>query len=200
MRGEGNATYVGGGVLARKEFDKGIYAETSLRIGNLQNELDNAVKGSEGMTGYDVDTFYFGGHLGLGKIIDLCKVGNSIDVYGKLLYTHHDGEKFKIDGDNFKFDSIDSTRSRLGFRFNHAHSGKFSMYYGAAWEYEFDGDANNKVADYDLGTPSLSGSTAIGEIGAHYQTDTNWNFDFNVRGYIGQRDGLSGSLQAIYSF
>jgi hypothetical protein len=74
------------------------------------------------------------------------------------------------------------------------------MYYGAAWEYEFNGDANNTVIGYDISTPSLGGSTVIGEIGAHYKANEKWNFDLNCRAYSGQRDGFTGSIQANYLF
>ena len=200
MRGDGEATYNGGGFLVRKDNTNGVYTEASLRAGNLQNELRKAVRGSEGLTGYDVDTFYYGAHVGVGKIIPRGNEGDSIDVYGKFIYTHHDSENFKIDGSDFHFDSVDSERLRLGFRINEVQSNKLSMYYGAAWEYEFGGDADNTTVGYDLSTPSLGGSTMIGEVGMHYLASEKWSLDLNVRGYSGQRDGFTGSVQANYSF
>lgn len=200
MRGDGEATYNGGGFLVRKDNANGVYTEASLCAGNLQNELRKAVRGSEGLTGYDVDTFYYGAHVGVGKIIPRGNEGDSIDVYGKFIYTHHDSENFKIDGSDFHFDSVDSERLRLGFRINEVQSNKLSMYYGAAWEYEFGGDADNTTVGYDLSTPSLGGSTMIGEVGMHYLASEKWSLDLNVRGYSGQRDGFTGSVQANYSF
>lgn len=200
MRGDGEATYNGGGLLVRKDNANGVYTEASLRAGNLQNELRKAVRGSEGLTGYDVDTFYYGAHVGVGKIIPRGNEGDSIDVYGKFIYTHHDSENFEIDGSDFHFDSVDSERLRLGFRINEVQSNKLSMYYGAAWEYEFGGDADNTTVGYDLSTPSLGGSTMIGEIGMHYLASEKWSLDLNVRGYSGQRDGFTGSVQANYNF
>ena len=200
MRGDGEATYNGGGFLVRKDSPNGVYTEASLRAGNLQNELRNAVRGSEGLTGYDVDTFYYGAHVGVGKVIPRGNEDDSIDVYGKFIYTHHSSEDFNIDGSDFHFDSVDSERLRLGFRINEVQSNKLSMYYGAAWEYEFGGDAENTTVGYDLSTPSLGGSTVIGEIGMHYLASEQWSLDLNVRGYSGQRDGFTGSVQANYNF
>ena len=200
MRGDGEACYNGGGLIVRKDNANGVYTEASLRAGNLQNELRNAVRGSEGLTGYDIDTFYYGAHIGIGKVIARGTEGDSIDVYGKFIYTHHDSEDFTIDGDNFHFDSVDSERLRLGFRINEVQNAKLAMYYGAAWEYEFGGDADNTVVGYDLSTPSLGGSTVIGEIGAHYKASDKWSIDLNGRAYVGQREGFSGSVQANYAF
>ncbi len=200
MRGDGEANYNGGGFFVRKDNSNGVYIEASLRAGNLQNELHKAIVGSEGLAGYDIDTFYYGAHLGVGKIIPRGNEGDSIDIYGKFIYTHHDSEDFTIDGDEFHFDSVDSERLRLGFRINEVQNKKLNMYYGAAWEYEFGGDADNTVLGYDLSTPSLSGSTVIGEIGMHYKASEKWSVDINGRAYTGQRDGFTGSVQANYAF
>ena len=200
MRGDGEACYNGGGFLVRKDNANGVYTEASLRAGNLQNELRNAVLAGDKLAGYDIDTFYYGAHIGIGKVIPRGNDGDSIDVYGKFIYTHHDSENFKIDGDEFHFDSVDSERLRLGFRINEVQTNKLAMYYGAAWEYEFGGDADNTVVGYDLSTPSLGGSTVIGEIGAHYKASDKWSIDLNGRAYVGQREGFSGSVQANYAF
>ena len=200
MRGDGEACYNGGGILVRKDNANGVYTELALRAGNLQNELRNAVRGSDGLMGYDIDTFYYGAQVGIGKIIPRGAEGDSIDVYGKFIYTHHDDEDFKIDGDEFHFDSVQSERLRLGFRINEVQNNKLNMYYGAAWEYEFGGDADNTVVGFDLESPSLKGSTVIGEIGAHYKASDKWSIDLNGRAYVGQREGFSGSVQANYAF
>ena len=200
IRGDGEACYNGGGFLVRKDNANGVYAEASLRAGNLQNELRNAVRNGSELTGYDIDTFYYGAHIGIGKVIARGNDGDSVDVYGKFIYTHHDGETFDIGGTTTKFDSVESERLRLGFRINEVQTNKLSMYYGVAWEYEFNGDAHDKIASFDLETPSLEGSTVIGELGAHYKASDKWSIDLNGRAYVGQREGFSGSVQANYAF
>ena len=200
IRGDGEACYNGGGFLVRKDNANGVYTEASLRAGNLQNELRNAVRNGSELTGYDIDTFYYGAHVGIGKVIPRGNDGDSLDVYGKFIYTNHDGETFDIGGTATKFDSVESERLRLGFRINEVQTNRLSMYYGAAWEYEFNGDAHDKIASFDLETPSLEGSTVIGEIGAHYKASDKWSIDLNGRAYVGQREGFSGSVQANYAF
>lgn len=200
IRGDGEAVYNGGGFLLRKDNADGVYTEASLRAGNLKNELRGAVRGAYGLDGYDVNTTYYGAHVGIGKIIPRGADGDSLDVYCKFLYTHHDGETFDIQGEQVEFDSVNSERLRLGFRLNEVNGKKATMYYGAAWEYEFNGDASDKMLIYDLETPSLGGSTVIGEIGFNYAANEKWSIDAQVRGYAGQREGFSGSVQANYSF
>ncbi len=202
MRGDGEACYNGGGFIYRKDNANGVYTEASLRAGNLQNELRNVVIAGDELVGYDIDTFYYGAHVGVGKVIPRGNEGDSIDVYGKFIYAHYDDEDFTIDGGKFHLDSIESERLRLGFRINEVQSNKLNMYYGAAWEYEFGGDSNNAVVGYDIdiNSPSLEGSTVIGEVGMHYKASEKWSFDLNGRAYVGQREGFSGSVQANYAF
>ena len=199
MRGDGEANYNGGGLLVRKETKNGLYLEGSLRAGLLKNSLTNAVMTSSGLAGYDVETSYYGAQVGLGKIIQQGE-GTSLDIYGKYMYTHHSADTFTIDGAEFAFDSINSQRIRLGLRQTVEKSRGLKLYYGAAWEYEFDGDAKNKVVGYDLSTPSLGGSTVIGEVGAHYALGKKWELDLNLRGYAGQREGVSTVVNAAYKF
>ena len=200
IRGDGEAVYNGGGFLLRKDNADGVYTEASLRAGNLKNELRGAVRGAQGLDGYDINTTYYGAHVGIGKVMPRGNDGDSLDVYGKFLYTYHDGETFDIQGEQVEFDSVNSERLRLGFRLNEVNGKKATMYYGAAWEYEFNGDASDKMLTYDLETPSLGGSTVIGEIGFNYAANEKWSFDAQVRGYAGQREGFSGSVQANYAF
>ena len=200
MRGDGEATYYGGGLFARQSIGNGFYTEASVRDGNLKNELAGAVRGSEGFTGYDIGTFYVGAHIGAGKIFALNDAGNNIDVYGKFLYTYNDSETFKIDGDTVDFDSVSSERLRLGARLNMVLDNMTHFRVGAAWEYEFNGDSENTVANYDLGTPSLGGSSYIGELGLHHFVSDNCSFDLSVRGYGGKREGVSGNFTLNYTF
>lgn len=198
MRGDGEATYNGGGIFVRKDNPNGVYVEGAFRAGNLSNKLERAVRNGDHLTGYDINTLYYGAQLGVGKIIPVGK--NSLDVYGKFLYTHHDSERFDIEGTDMYFDSVTSQRLRLGARMNHEQNAKLNLYYGAAWEYEFDGDAQDKVDEFDLDTPSLEGSTVIGELGLNYRANDKWTVDLNFRGYGGQRDGYSGSVHVNCAF
>lgn len=198
VRGDGEATYNGGGIFVRKDNPNGVYVEGAFRAGNLSNKLERAVRNGDHLTGYDINTLYYGAQIGVGKIIPVGK--NSLDVYGKFLYTHHDSERFDIEGTDMYFDSVTSQRLRLGARMNREQNAKLNLYYGAAWEYEFDGDAQDRVDKFDLDTPALEGSTLIGELGLNYQATDKWTVDLNFRGYGGQRDGYSGSVHVNCAF
>lgn len=201
LEGFGSAVYNGGGALARYRSNAGNYAEVGVRAGMLKNSLSNAVADGFGVQGgYDEETSYYGAHVGAGHIFTLDD-HSSLDVYGKYFYTHHDSDEFEILGDEVRFDSADSSRLRLGMRYNQNDGNAFSHYYGLAWDYEFNGDSDVTAAGFDTGNPSLKGSTAVIEAGIHYAPDKSpWSVDLGLQGYGGQRDGFSGTMQVNYSF
>lgn len=202
LRGDGNAVYNGGGLLLRHEKADGIYTEASVRAGLAKNEVSHALAETSGAVhGFKTENAYYGAHVGIGKVIELEK-GKAWDIYGKYFYTHHEGDSVTIANDNFDFDAINSSKLRLGARFSEQQSHKLSSYYGLAWDYEFSGEAGGTAAGHSLYAPSLEGSTVIGELGFRYTPDKagGWYFDAALKGYAGQQEGLSGSVQAVYSF
>ena len=201
FRGDGNVVYNGGGLLMRYEQENGVYTEASLRAGTAKNEVSNALEFADNRYGFKTENAYYGAHIGIGKIIKLDN-GKAWDIYGKYFHTHHEGDSVKIANDVFDFDSVDSDKLRIGARFSEKQGEKLTSYYGLAWEYEFSGDAGGTANHYAMYTPSLEGSTVIGEVGFRYTPgkESPWYFDANVRGYAGMQEGISGNVQAVYSF
>ena len=202
FRGDGSLVYNGGGVAARYENKNGVYTEGSLRAGMLKSDMDNALRdGAGNFYSYESESAYYGAHLGIGKIISLNESSN-LDVYGKFFHTYTEGDSFKVANDEFEFDSINSDRLRIGARITGNKENKFSTYYGLAYEYEFNGDADMTAQGLKAPTQSLQGSSVMAEIGFNYQpTPTSpWSFDLNMRGYTGERQGGSFNVQATYTF
>ena len=201
FRGDGSMVYNGGGIAARYENKNGVYTEGSLRAGMLKNELDNAMRDVNGSYGYETESAYYGAHIGVGKIISLSD-SSDLDVYGKFFHTYTEGDSVTIAGDKFDFDSITSDRLRVGARITSNKENKFSTYYGLAYEYEFNGDADMTAQGLRADTQSIQGSSVMAELGFHYQPtpDSPWSFDLNMRGYAGERQGGSFNVQATYTF
>ena len=201
FRGDGSMVYNGGGIAARYENKNGVYTEGSLRAGMLKNELDNAMRDVNGSYGYETESAYYGAHIGVGKIISLSD-SSDLDIYGKFFHTYTDGDSVTIADDKFDFDSITSDRLRVGARITSNKENKFSTYYGLAYEYEFNGDADMTVQGLRADTQSLQGSSVMAEVGFNYQPtpDSPWSFDLNMRGYTGERQGGSFNVQATYTF
>ncbi len=202
FRGDGSLVYNGGGIAARYINKNGVYTEGSLRAGMLKSDMDNALRdGAGNFYGYESESAYYGAHLGIGKIISLSD-SSDLDIYGKFFHTYTEGDSFKVANDEFEFDSINSDRLRIGARITSNNENKFSTYYGLAYEYEFNGDADMTAQGLKAPTQSLQGSSVMAEIGFNYQPtpDSPWSFDLNMRGYAGERQGGSFNVQATYTF
>ena len=201
MEGDGSTVYNGGGIAARLTGENGVYGEVSLRAGLLKNDLEHGLQNQNGEAfGYESESNYYGMHIGIGKIFKL-ENGASVDTYAKYYHSTVKDDSFTIDGDEFEMDDINSDRLRLGIRYNQGMDRTFNVYYGAAWEYEFNGESNGYAQGHKMEETSLKGSTVIGELGVVIQPENSpWSFDAKVKGYGGQRDGYSGSILATYHF
>ena len=202
FRGDGSLVYNGGGIAARYENKNGVYTEGSLRADMLKSDMDNALRdGAGNFYGYESESAYYGAHIGVGKIISLSE-SSDLDVYGKFFHTYTEGDSFKVANDEFEFDSINSDRLRIGARITSNKENTFSTYYGLAYEYEFNGDADMTAQGLKAPTQSLQGSSVMAEVGFNYQPtpDSPWSFDLNMRGYTGERQGGSFNVQATYTF
>lgn len=202
FRGDGSLVYNGAGIAARYTNKNGVYTEGSLRAGMLKSDMDNALRdGAGNFYGYESESAYYGAHLGIGKIISLSE-SSDLDVYGKFFHTYTEGDSFKVANDEFELDSINSDRLRIGARITSNKENKFSTYYGLAYEYEFNGDADMTAQGLKAPTQSLQGSSVMAEVGFNYQPtpDSLWSFDLNMRGYTGERQGGSFNVQSTYTF
>ena len=201
MEGDGSTVYNGGGIAARLTGENGVYGEASLRAGLLKNDLEHGLQNQNGEAfGYESESNYYGMHIGIGKIFKL-ENGASVDTYAKYYHSTVKDDSFTIDSDEFEMDDINSDRLRLGIRYNQGMDRTFNVYYGAAWEYEFNGESNGYAQGHKMEETSLKGSTVIGELGVVIQPENSpWSFDAKVKGYGGQRDGYSGSILATYHF
>lgn len=200
FRGDGSLVYNGGGAAVRYKKDSGAYYEASLRMGTLNSSMSNAVRDGEGNSyGYDSDSTYWGTHLGVGKLVQ--SGSGQWNLYGKYFHTEVEGDSFSIAGDEFSFDDVTSDRLRLGARYTADTDKDWSLYYGLAWEYEFNGDSNMKAGQFDAPEQSLQGSTGIAEIGTVWRSDDSpWRADINLKGYTGEREGFSGMVHLTYLF
>lgn len=200
-RGDGDTVYNGGGLLLRWETNGGTYTEASLRAGMVKNEVGPSLEFAGNRYGFKTENNYYGGHVGIGRIMERDD-GDAWDIYGKYFHMHHEGDTVTIAGDEFAFDSVNSDRLRVGARYLDRKNDWFTGYYGLAYEYEFSGDTGGTANHHAMYTPSLQGSTVIGEIGFRGTPgeESPWSFEVSLRGYAGKQEGISGAVTAAYSF
>jgi len=208
VKGDGTTYYLGGGILGRMDFiDTGpgnFYTEASFRAGGAHNDYksDDLRDFSGRSTNYNSYSPYYGIHAGLGYIWKITEAA-SLDLHAKYFWTRQQGINVRLStGDPVKFKDSDSSRLRLGGRFAYAINEHVSPYIGAAWEHEFDGRVKATTYGHGIPGPSMRGDTGIGELGLTLKPCKTLplSFDLGVQGYVGKREGVTGSLQVRFEF
>jgi hypothetical protein len=201
VNGSGDTDYVGGGLLARLDFGKSdsgfTYAEATFRAGRVSVDFESDDIGIGYR--YDLDSTYYGFHVGLGHVFNITDA-TTLDLYGKWLFTHRGGNDFIAYGDNIRFDDVNSHRLRAGVKLTTEVNEMFKVYYGAAYEHELDGKARAWVRNLPVAVPELKGGTGIGELGLAVTAAEGLTLDIGVRGYVGTRRGINGTMNLTYSF
>jgi outer membrane autotransporter protein len=200
VKGHGDTEYIGGGLLARFDFNPSntgnFYTEFTARVGQVENEYysDDIVAAQR--VSYSARTPYFGLHLGTGYKWNVSPSG-VLDIYAKYLWNHQNSETVALSiGDNIAFAAVDSHRIRGGARYTHEINDYLSPYIGAAYEHEMDGEANATTLGVPIEAPRMKGGTGIGELGIKIRPGAGVPFtaDLGVQGYAGKREGVTGSL------
>ena len=198
--GDGDAHYAGGGLLAKWTNKHDVYTEASVRAGRLSDSSSDIMQDSLGNKyGYNVHANYYGGHIGVGKIINY-KGGRNLDVYGKFFYLKREGVEYDAP-QQYNLDSVASSILRLGARYGTTDK-KWNWYGGLAYEYEFDGEATGTVKGKEIRAASIKGSSVRGEFGMRMDaTKTNpWSADISLYGYGGKHRGFGGNVSVMYTF
>ncbi|MCL2075861.1 MAG: autotransporter-associated beta strand repeat-containing protein [Betaproteobacteria bacterium] len=211
--GNGDVRHYGIGALGRLDLANGAYTEGSFRMGNVKNKFSGKGFGSDGdlRGNYKTSSMYFSAHLGAGHALEINEK-NSLDLHVKYLWTRQGSDSVSVAAnESVDFKSVNSHRVRLGGRFNHDMEKNVRVYAGLAYEYEFDAKAKATAiytAQYfgdfvnDINAPSLKGSTGIAEFGVNFKPSQNKPLflEAGLQGYVGKREGITGSLRMRYEF
>jgi outer membrane autotransporter protein len=203
VEADGDSDYYGGGLGGRYDTASGLYAVASIRFGHSTTDYESGDITYQGQhAGFETSATYYGGQAGIGYLWRPAS-DKVLDLYSKWLWTHLGSDEVSVLGDPVQFKSADSHRWRTGGRFEAKMRERFSPYAGLAYEYEFDGDSEATAYGLNIDTPSLKGSTGIGEAGVRVDNLFNagqLSLDLGVQGYVGQREGIgaTGSLKWVF--
>lgn len=207
VHGEGDSHYVGGGLLGHQDFRPmgpgHAYAEASARFGSAHNSFNSADLTSGGVAaGYDASSLYAGASAAVGYVWNLGEA-TTVDVSGKYLWSRLGSDSVQLTtGETVDFDAVTSERIRLGARVSYALSNQITPYAGAAWEHEFDGKSRATTNGLAIDAPSMGGDTGILEAGLTLKPSDALplSVDIGLQGFVGQREGIAGNLQARLAF
>lgn len=204
--GDGDHDYYGLGTAMRYTFETPFYLDASARIGWATTDFSGRYQTDQAR--YDADSFYGSLHMGLGWIYPISE-GLNLDVYGRYILTYLHGDEVDLDTKNNEELEMDDTTThafRVGFRLNGSFSEQATWRVGLAYEHVADGDAESDVHSLEdivaLDVPSLEGDTGILDLGFVFRpSPTNpWSMNVGLKGYVGDREGVSGNAILTYTF
>ncbi|EAK0826397.1 autotransporter outer membrane beta-barrel domain-containing protein [Campylobacter fetus] len=201
IKGSGDSSYYGFGVLSKFDMINNYYFENSLRVGQIKSDFSSDDFGiaTPISSSFDSKRYYIGAHIGLGKVINLNNSSN-LDIYTKVFYTRVDSEDITMStNDRFRLDAINSVSAKLGFLYNYELKENLSLYSGASFSKEFNAEAKgrNISYNYDLDSPSMKGNTRSLEAGIKLKPISNndkLSLDLGIVGLVGKSEGVSGKF------
>ena len=201
-RGDGDHEYFGVGFATRYQTDGVLYVDGSLRAGRATTEF--AGRYGQDSASYDAKSLYMSAHVGLGALWDLNE-SLKLDTYARYMVTYLDDDDVGLNNrynDKLELDSTVTHAVRAGARFLGDFNDYASWKVGAAYEHVFDGDAESAVNSFSLDVPSLEGDTGVFELGLRIRPslESNWAVDLGAKGYVGDREGVTGNMTVRYSF
>ena len=201
-RGDGDHEYFGVGFATRYQTDGVLYVDGSLRAGRATTEF--AGRYGQDSASYDAKSLYMSAHVGLGALWDLNE-SLKLDTYARYMVTYLDDDDVSLNNrynDKLELDSTVTHAVRAGARLLGDFNDFASWKVGAAYEHAFDGDAESAVNSFSLDVPSLEGDTGVFELGLRIRPslESNWAVDLGAKGYVGDREGVTGNMTVRYSF
>ena len=201
-RGDGDHEYFGVGFATRYQTDGVLYVDGSLRAGRATTEF--AGRYGQDSASYDAKSLYMSAHVGLGALWDLNE-SLKLDTYARYMVTYLDDDDVSLNNrynDKLELDSTVTHAVRAGARLLGDFNDYASWKVGAAYEHAFDGDAESAVNSFSLDVPSLEGDTGVFELGLRIRPslESNWAVDLGAKGYVGDREGVTGNMTVRYSF
>lgn len=201
-RGDGDHEYFGVGFATRYQTDGVLYVDGSLRAGRATTEF--AGRYGQDSASYDAKSLYMSAHVGLGAMWGLNE-SLKLDTYARYMVTYLDDDDVSLNNrynDKLELDSTVTHAVRAGARLLGDFNDYASWKVGAAYEHVFDGDAESAVNSFSLDVSSLEGDTGVFELGLriHPSLESNWAVDLGAKGYVGDREGVTGNMTVRYSF
>lgn len=208
VKGNGSTDYTGLGAMARWYGQDGSYVEGTLHTGMSETDFSGAVFFADKQAKYDFDSWYYGGHFGVGRVWNLFDdfddevEADAIQIDGSVKYflNHNEAKDVSVSsGDELRFRETNSSRLRAGLKANFFASRAWRPYIGAAFDYEFNGKAHASTYNMRIDAPTLQGGTGVGEIGLSYVTK-GFTVGIGAEGYVGVRQGWSGNAKLGFTF
>lgn len=204
LRTSSNLAYYGIGVLSYHPFNETFSLDGSLRFGLLRNHFKGSFRDFNDKANFTTHSPYFTAHL-RGKVSKEFNDSVSGNLYLRYLFSFVGSDHVNLgdrEKDKFRTSKSYAHTFTLGGRMNQVVSDKTNLKYGLAVSYTPYAKAKGKIDDLRLNDLTLKGVVGEGELGVQTKPSANspWFFDAGVKGFVGVRRGVAGTLRATYTF
>lgn len=198
-------SYFGVGLAARYRFESGFYGEGAVRLGRASSDFAASFVEDGDRARYESDVFYTTMHMAAGYELPLNDFVTA-DMYARYTFSFLDNDSVDLNDaaqSRAELDSVVSHALRIGARVKGGFTDAVNWKAGIAYEHMFDGAAGGTVDGVSITEAEMDGGSVIGELGVSVKPGSEtspWTLQFALKGYLGEREGVSGNGMLVYSF
>ena len=198
-------SYFGVGLAARYRFESGFYGEGAVRVGRASSDFAASFVEEGDRARYESDVFYATMHMTAGYELPLNDFVTA-DMYARYTFSFLDNDSVDLNDaaqSRAELDSVVSHALRIGARVKGGFTDAVNWKAGIAYEHMFDGAAGGTVDGVSITEAEMDGGSVIGELGVSVKPGSGtgpWTLQFALKGYLGEREGVSGNGMLVYSF
>lgn len=198
-------SYFGVGLAARYRLESGFYGEGAVRLGRASSDFAASFAEDGDRARYESDVFYATMHMAAGYELPLNDFVTA-DMYARYTFSFLDNDSVDLNDaaqSRAELDSVVSHALRIGARVKGGFTDAANWKAGIAYEHMFDGAAGGTVDGVSITEAEMDGGSVIGELGVSVKPGSEtspWTLQFALKGYLGEREGVSGNGMLVYSF
>ena len=198
-------SYFGVGLAARYRFESGFYGEGAVRLGRASSDFAASFVEDGDRARYESDVFYATMHMAAGYELPLNNFVTA-DMYARYTFSFLDNDSVDLNDaaqSRAELDSVVAHALRIGARVKGGFTDAVNWKAGIAYEHMFDGAAGGTVDGVSITEAEMDGGSVIGELGVSVKPGSEtspWTLQFALKGYVGEREGVSGNGMLVYSF
>ena len=198
-------SYFGVGLAARYRFESGFYGEGAVRLGRASSDFAASLVEDGDRARYESDVFYATMHMAAGYELPLNDFVTA-DMYARYTFSFLDNDSVDLNDaaqSRAELDSVVAHALRIGARVKGGFTDAVNWKAGIAYEHMFDGAAGGTVDGVSITEAEMDGGSVIGELGVSVKPGSEtspWTLQFALKGYLGEREGVSGNGMLVYSF
>ena len=198
-------SYFGVGLAARYRSESGFYGEGAVRLGRASSDFAASFVEDGDRARYESDVFYATMHMAAGYELPLNDFVTA-DMYARYTFSFLDNDSVDLNDaaqSRAELDSVVAHALRIGARVKGGFTDAVNWKAGIAYEHMFDGAAGGTVDGVSITEAEMDGGSVIGELGVSVKPGSEtspWTLQFALKGYLGEREGVSGNGMLVYSF